>query len=136
MAYYPLKLKQAYNFVLKAPALLGLGYQDATVLGVMDFDTAIKHQGDLVALHTQVYPYLGLDVSLNARDLTYIRIRTSANEYRILAMEWIAAEPSLVTAQSIRIIVNQVSVQDMQLIKDVLVSNGFNHFTMETVASF
>jgi hypothetical protein len=135
MAYYPLKIKQAYNFVLKMPAILGLGYPNATVMAIMDFDTAIRQQGDLVATHTQVYPVLGVNVSISARDLTYIRLKTSAGEYRVVAMEWIASEPELVTSQTIRVMISEVSIQDMQLIKEVLISNGFNSFTMEAVAS-
>lgn len=133
--YYPLKIKTSYNFLMRAAAILGTGYENATVMGILDFDTAFQHENDLVALHTTVYPYLPSGVSRDPRDLLYVRLKTSSGDYRVIAMDWIAAEPTLVTSQTVKVIISDVSLEKISLIRNILVSNGFEKFDISVVSN-
>jgi hypothetical protein len=130
--YYPLQIKQAYDFTLYAPGVLGLGFQNAVVMAIMDYDTA-KLTQDIIPLHIQAYPSLPVGTPRNAKDLTYVKIRTSLNEIRILAMDWISAAPTLVTSQTLKVTVSQTSIGDIALIRDLLVANGFTSILIEVI---
>lgn len=134
MKLFKLDLGQAYNITLKAVAILGSGYDSAVVTGVMMYNDAVKFQGDLAATHATVYPMLGVGVSRDARDLTYVRIKTSSGDYRIIAHEWIATQPVLVSSQTVRLVIHGVSSSDMSLIRDLLIRSGFNNFDLSVVA--
>lgn len=130
--YYALNLKQAYNFVLRAPALLGTGYQNAVVMAIMDYDSAKVIQ-DVIPLHRAAYPYLETGTPRDPKDLLYIKLKTVSGEIRIVAMDWLAGEPVVVTTQTLKITLANVAVSDIAILKQVLIQNGFNEFEIESV---
>lgn len=135
MRLFNIEIGQTYNITLKAVAILGIGYENAIVTSVLMYNDAVKFQGDLAATHATVYPTLGTGISRDARDLTYIRIKTSSGDYRIIAHEWIATQPTLVNSQTVRLIIHGVSSSDMNTIRDLLIRSGFNNFDLSTITS-
>jgi hypothetical protein len=130
--YYNLEIGKSYNFTLHAPGVLGTGVSNAKVLGIMDYDSA-KAVQDITPLHIQALPDLPTGTPRNARDLIYYKIRTTLNEIRVVASEWISSTPVLVTSQSARITVTQISSSDVAIIRDILTINGFPNITIELV---
>jgi hypothetical protein len=135
MKLFKLDLGQTYNITLKAVALLGTGYDSALITGIMMYNDAVKFQGDLNATHAAVYPLLGVGIPRDARDLTYVRIKTSSGDYRIIAQEWIATQPVLVSSQTVRLIIHGVSSSDMSVLRDLLIRSGFNSFDLSVIAN-
>lgn len=129
--YYPLEIKQAYNFTLRAPGILGIGYTNAIVMAIMDYDSA-KLVQDVIPLHVQAYPFLLDGTPRNAADLTYVKIRTTIGEIRVIAMDWIAQAPVLVESTKIRVTITAAS-SNTQLINDILVQNGFSNLEIEVI---
>jgi len=127
---YPLTIKQAYNFEMRAPAILGISYNNAIVKGIVDYDTAKTIQ-DVTPLHAAAYPFLESGTPRNVEELTFIKIKTMSGEMRVIAMEWLAAAPVLVTSNNARFTIQSVSVEDIQVIKEILIQNGFNKFEVE-----
>lgn len=130
--YYNLELGKSYNFTLYATGVLGTGYTNAKLLGIMDYDTA-KSVQDITPLHIQAYPELPQGTPRNAKDLIYYKIRTSLNEIRIIASDWISSQPMVVTNQSAIITISQISSSDVSIIRDILKINGFPNINIELI---
>lgn len=121
---YSLNIKSAYNFSMKAGPILGYTFNAATVLGLLDFDSAAVID-DVAALHAAVYSSLGVGVPKNARDLIYVKIKTDTGAVRVLAMYWIASQPSLVSSQTVQVVISNVDLSQIETIRQILKTNGF-----------
>lgn len=64
---YDLEINTIYNFTLYGSSVLGTGYKNATVMALLDFDSAIAIQ-DVVSLHASVYASLPSGTPVNAKD--------------------------------------------------------------------
>jgi hypothetical protein len=84
-------------------------------------------------IHVQVYSQLGSGVPRAASDLTYVKIRTSTGEIRVLAMDWIAAQPTLVVSTTANVIVGDINLSDLDKLRQVLLQNGFTNITISTI---
>lgn len=127
MTNYALQLKSAYNFTMRAGAILGYSYKNAVVLGLLDFESARALQ-DIAPIHAQIYSQLPPGTPRDATQLTYVKVRTSTGETRVFAMDWIAEQPTLVTSQSFTVLVHNVSAGDQARLRQALLANGFNSF--------
>lgn len=125
-----LQILKSYDFTLFAPGVLGQGYNNATVTAIMDFDSAKQIQ-DIIPLHTQAYPDLPIGTPRNAKDLIYVKLKTSIGETRVVAMNWISGDPVLVNSQTVKVIISNISSSDIPRIASVLNSNGFLNVVIE-----
>jgi hypothetical protein len=132
MSTFQLQRRSVYNISLRAPSVLGSGYRGATITTIeMDYEDAIRHQQNLTDIHKQALPQLPTGTPSNARDLTYMKIRTTSGESVIIAHEWIGSQPELVENRTIRVLVNDATTKDMQVIRDCLVARGFTNITLD-----
>lgn len=127
---YNLDIGKSYDFTLYATGVLGSGFKNSKVLGIMDFDSAKSIQ-DITPLHIQAYPQLPSGTPRNAKDLIYVKIKTPMNELRVIAMDWISSEPVLVTTQVVRVTISQISSSDVAVIRDLLTINGYPNIDIE-----
>ncbi len=123
-ANYNLQIRSVYDFQMKAGAILGYAFKSATVLGLLDFASANMIQ-DVTPLHAAAYSQLGAGVPRNPRDLTYVKIKTSTGEIRVLAMDWIAQQPELVTSTTVQVTVSEMNLTDIERLRQTLLTNGF-----------
>lgn len=130
--FYPLEIRSAYDFSLRATAILTNGYKSATVLGIGDYST-IKSIQDVIPIHDAVYPQLPVGTLQNAKDLIYVKIKTSTGEIRVIAMDWIASAPTLVTSLSANFLIHDIGVGGIATISEILRQNGFTNFTATAV---
>lgn len=121
---YNLEIGKSYNFTLYASGVLGTGYDNAKVLGIMDYDSAKTIQ-DITPLHIQAYPDLPNGTPRNARELIYVKIKTVLGEVRAVAMDWISSQPVEVITQTIKVTISQVSSSDVNIIRNILIVNGY-----------
>lgn len=129
---YALDIGSRYNFTLRASSILGLSYTDAKVLGVMDYDS-VKHVQDLTSLHIQAYPELPVGTERDASKLIWVKIQTSQGDIRAIAMDWIAVAPIKVTAQSLRVTISGITNDDVSIIRNLLVTNGYQQIQIVTL---
>jgi len=99
-------------------------------MAILDFDTAISLQSDLVAIHAAVLPDLPVGTPINARELTYYRIRTSSGESRVIASVWVLGDPTVISDQTAVFTINSIDATTISLIRDLLVANGITNFTV------
>lgn len=129
---YDLEIKSVYDFTLKAGTILGYGDKSATVLALLDFDSANAIE-DVTPIHAQIYPQLGAGVPRNAGELTYVKIRTATGQVRVLAMDWIAAQPVRVVATTVKVIVTNINLSQIPQLRQHLLQGGFTKIDISVV---
>lgn len=122
--YFDLQIGKSYNFTLYASGVLGTGYNNAKVLGIMDYGSA-KVVQDITSLHIQAYPDLPTGTLRDASKLIYVKLSTVQGEVRVIAMDWISSVPVEVTTQSATVVIAQISSSDISIIRNLLVVNGY-----------
>jgi len=130
-----LQINKMYNFNLYAPSVLGASYRNAKLIGILDYNSALKIK-NIEQLHRQVYPYLPAGVINNPRNYTYYHFRyEQSGSYRdlIIANPWFI-EPSVTEVNSFNILisVNNVDLNDVEIIRNQLRLLGYN-FTFDIV---
>ncbi len=128
-----LVIGSVYNFITLAPAVLGAEYNNAKVLGFLDFESA-NAIVDCVPLHAACYPRLPNSTPVNAQDLTYIKIKTSSGEKRVLATVWISGTPTLVTNKTVSVTISNMDTSKLDLLRTSLTHNGFDNFKIEVLS--
>lgn len=123
------QIGSTYNFFLRAPAILGAEYKNATVMGVLDFDSANVIQ-DVAPLHASVYSSLPTGTPKDAKDLLFIKIRTSTGEVRVIAKDWLSMDPVLVVNKNVRVDILNVDLSKLPLLRAALEHTGFTNFTI------
>ena len=126
---YSLDIGSSYNFQLLAPAILGTGHNGATVLGLLDYSSAIQLE-DVSAIHASVLPLLPNGTPTDAKLLVYVKIKTATGEIRVLALNWIATQPTLSTVTNLTVVLSNVTVSDIPTLTSALKANGFSSFTI------
>lgn len=129
---YQLDIQSVYDFAMRAGAQIGYSYKSATVLGLLDFASANQIE-DVTPIHARIYADLPAGTPRNARDLVYVKIKTSTGDIRVFAMNWIASQPIQVTSNTVRATITGMSLSDMERLRQVLVGNGFINVTLEVV---
>jgi hypothetical protein len=128
--YHNLDIGKSYDFTLYASGVLGTGYSNAKVLGIMDYGSA-KVVQDITPLHIQAYPDLPTGTPRDASKLIYVKISTLQGETRVIAMDWISSAPVEVTTQTIVVTISQVSSSDVAVIRNLLTVNGFPNIEID-----
>lgn len=129
---HPVALRQSYSFSLFTSAVLGNGFQQATVsASQMDFESAISQAPNIPIIHQQILPRLPEGTPQDPRDLTYMRLRLSSGEYRIIAHEWLRDTPIPVDIQVVVATIRVDKAEDTNVIRDALIAAGISSFTLE-----
>lgn len=123
--FYNLEIKSTYDFVFRAPAILGASIRAGTVMGLSDYES-VQNQADLVSIHNAIYSYLDVGTPKNVADLSFIKVKTQSGEIRVFAADWLAQEPVKIIARKVRADINNVSPTDIEVIKNLLIQNGFS----------
>lgn len=122
--FYNLEIKSTYDFVFRAPAILGASIRAGVVMGISDYES-VQNLADLVSLHNAVYSYLDIATPKNVADLSFVKVKTQSGEIRVFAMDWLAQAPVKIISRKIRVDINNVSPTDTEVIKNLLIQNGF-----------
>lgn len=122
------------RFETTAPAILGARYTDAKVMAILDAGTATLFS-DILALHSAVYPYLPVGVQDDYSSYNYVKLEMPDKSIMILGIPWIS-ESSVQVIVSTDIIVKLKGRghQDVDLVRQALLANGFEGFTVEVVS--
>ncbi len=129
---YDLAIKSVYDINLRASAILGTGFKAATIQGLLDFDSANQIE-DVTAIHAQIFSLLPPGTPRKASELIYVKIATSTGEVRVIAMDWISEQPELVVSTTANVVIANMNLSDLDLLRQVLVSNGFRDITITTL---
>lgn len=127
---YDLDIGSTYNIPLLAPAVLGTSYKSATVLGLLDYTSALAIE-DVNAIHASVLALLPTGTPSDASKLVYAKIRTTSNNIRVIALDWISTQPQLVDGSTITIKLTNVTQNQIPALASILTANGYTSFSFE-----
>ena len=129
-----LDILQSYSFDVYPSSVIGSGFQNCTVLALMDHSSAAA-EIDTVALHAQVYPYLPKGYIDDPTQYTYVKVKLASGDITIIGLPWINNETiKKVSATTIRANIRNVTPDDLDKLRRVLLSNGYEHVTLEVVS--
>lgn len=122
------------NFSTNAGAILGVEIRNAKVVAILDPNTA-KSFDDIVAKHIQVFPYLPQDTPDSAYDYSYLKVITAEGKEAVYGIPWInETSIELVDTTNIKVVLKGRGQSDIALLRQALLSNGFDDFTIDVVA--
>jgi len=125
MTDYAFEIREIYSFDVYPAGVLGNGFQNVTVLAVMDQESA-NQIIDTQAVHVDVYPYLPAGTPNNPSAYNYLKIRTANGETTVLGVPWINEESIVhVDSTEITVKIGNVVASDVAAIRAALQQNGF-----------
>lgn len=128
-----LKTKSIYSFEVYPVPILGSSFFGVTVLvGSMTEEVARAQGFNTAEMHAQVYPFIPAEVGCpdDPSAYDYALIKTQTGEKAILGIPWIKESSiQLITSQQLRMVVDSVSTEDIQKIRNAMASMGFNNVT-------
>lgn len=118
-------LKKVYNFSVYPVNLLGDIFQNVTVMGILDEETA-RGFIDTVGRHKLVYPQLPEGTPNDWAAYNYLKLRLENGDSTIIGIPWIRQDTVVeVTAQQIKAVISNVTVADIPNIRSALLANGY-----------
>lgn len=85
-----LNINSHYDFSVYANSVLGVSYQNARLVSILDYHTALKFD-NIVLLHRQVYPYLPEGTLEDLTRYTYYLFKVGDKSV-VLADVWVVAD--------------------------------------------
>lgn len=129
---YDLQIGTVYNLSLLAPSVLGVEYKNATLIGLLDFQSAMLVM-DVATLHANIYSSLPANTPSSPTDLIYLKIKSSTGEYRVVAEDWLSAIPEVVSSKTVQVTIKDMNLTDMGILRELLLKNGFPNFSIKTI---
>lgn len=128
---YNLQLGSIYDFTMRAPGILGLTFRNAKVMALLDYDSANTLE-DVTPIHESVRSELPVGTPRSAKDLIYVKIKTSTGAVRVVAMDWIASVPQLVEQTTAHLTIQGITMGDLPNLRKTLIMAGFKNFDIRT----
>lgn len=127
---YNFVIGNAYTFNTRAPSLLGAIFENATILGIVDYDIATTFR-NIDLDHKRIYPLLPSGTVDNPKKFTYLLIRTESGEKTVLAYEWIdVSSITLVDSVTLTVTIPNANSSDATKVRDALALLGMLNFTI------
>ncbi len=122
------------RFETNAPMVLGARFTDAKVLAILDAATAAMFV-DVLAQHTAVFPWLPVGVLDDYTSYNYVKLELSDQSVIIMGIPWInESSVEVIASTDIVIKLKGRGHQDINIIRQSLLANGFEGFTIEVVS--
>ena len=126
---YNLEIGNSYQVSLRAPAILGAGYSAATVAALLDHDSAQRLE-DVNGIHASILALLPSGTPADPTLLTYVKLKVATNTWRVVAMNWIAQQPTIVSSTSVIVTVANCPPSRIAARASALKANGFTEFVI------
>ena len=122
-----------YNFETLAPAILGDKIKNAKLTAIVNYSTANKLFSPN-SQHANIYPHLPAGTPRDHTKYLYYVFETQNEETRVFAREWLNQNTvELVTGNTIRVSLYNVTLQDQTKIRQLLVSGGYSSLSIDVV---
>ena len=128
------EIGKTYSFDTLAPSVLSLRIINAKVVSVMDADTAARSGHDIMSWHERVRSHLPAGYNKDPNTHVYVKFRTYSGEETIFSTSWINMSTLMLTeAKRIIATVDDVSLTDMEVIRKLLIANGYTNINVTLV---
>lgn len=127
-----IKIHSIYSFDSYAPEKLGLHFKNVRMLAIMDAQSAIREGIDVIAWHEQIRSHLPSGYNDDPMTMVYLKIKSATGEETIISKDWINLS-TLTETSSNRVVVtiDDVSQQDVETIRRILVTSGFPNISIK-----
>lgn len=108
-----------YDFLVYANSILGVSYQNARLVSILDYQTALKFE-NVVLMNRQVFPYLPEGTLEDLTRYTYYLFKVGETSV-ILADVWIVADSLVLsTGSSHTLTLMNVSTGQLSIVRNQL----------------
>lgn len=126
-----LQLNKVYSFDTLVPSLLGATFKNATVIGMIDYQTALNYINP-DAMHARIFPYLPTGTVNDPTKYTYIIFKLESDIKTVLAYPWInETSIRLATTEYLKVTIKNAGPNDTVKIRNALVSLGYTELQFE-----
>lgn len=123
------------DFSQYSPSVIGTGYKGATVLAILDWESAQAYINP-ATIHASIYSSLPAGTPNDYQAYPYLKIRTASGNVTAVGFPWIQDSTYQVqTAAKLTIVVDSVSPADQNNIKAALAALGFINATITVSAT-
>jgi hypothetical protein len=128
---YDIDIGSTYDFTLYGSAIIGSGFSAAKVVGILDYSSAMQ-LADIAATHAQILPELPAGTPSDPSVLIYVKIITSTGAVRVVALNWISSQPTIVTSTTFVVTIYDSALSKLPEVQAMLRANGFVNFNITT----
>lgn len=108
-----------YDFLVYANSILGASFQNARLVSILDYQTALKFD-NVVLMHRQVFPYLPEGTLEDLTRYSYYLFKVGEHSV-LLADVWIVSQSlTLSTGSSHSLTLLNVSANQLSIVRDQL----------------
>lgn len=126
---YDLEIGVSYQVSLRAPAILGTGYGNAMVAALLDHDSAQRLE-DVDGIHASILALLPSGTPADPTRLTYVKLKIAANGWRVVALNWISQQPTVLTSSTAVVTIANCPPGRLAALASALKANGFDQFVI------
>lgn len=120
------------NLETHSPSILGAAYKRAKIISTLDYVDAARYN-NISTLHAAMLSSLPPGTTKDFTRLTYLKIQLNNGEITSLALDWIILDTMNIVDQyrRVRLVVDQVSIEDEVRLRRLLTNNDFNIIEMK-----
>lgn len=129
-----LQVGKTYSFDTYAPEVLGTRIINAKCLAILNAENAISDGLDIISFHERMRSHLPVGYNNDPFSMIYVKLRNTSGNESIFALDWI----NLTTVQEtkanvINVTLNDVSPEDIEIIRRALVAQGYSDLSITLV---
>lgn len=127
---YNFELGKVYTFQTLAPGILGTSIKNATLTGILDYETARKYD-EIDIKYRNIYPLLPSGTPDQVELCIYYKFKAENGTVVIVADQWIdVGSIELISNIEIVVTVTDISLQDINRIRDALLALNITTFNI------
>lgn len=129
------QINTKYKFTTHAPAILGATFNSATLIGMMNFQSASR-EINVVAMQANIGPLLPQGSPQDYKKYTFYEFQFENGSRIILAGAWIDMNTvTVVSNTALAIRINGAGDADISKIRTALVILGYSNITIEQLSA-
>lgn len=127
---YNFQLGKTYRFNTKAPALLGAIINNAKLLSIVDYETAITYE-NIDLKFRAIYPILPNGTPDDPSTCIFYRFKSESGEKIILADQWIdETTVEVIEHINFKVTFTDCAIGDIARVRDAVNALGYTNFTI------
>lgn len=121
-----LEVGKVYTFDTYAPEVLGTHIINVKCLAIFNAENAISNGLDIYSYHERMRAHLPVGYNNDPTTMVYVKLKNTSGRESIFAMDWINLSTiSETKANRIVVTMNDVSLEDVEVIRKALVAQGY-----------
>lgn len=125
-------LKKIYTFNTLAPSKLGATIKNAKLISIVDYDSVIKYNNFIDNTYANILSVLPEGTPTDPKSSIYYIFRTESGIDLCISQYWVDEQSiQVVEFISFKVTVTDAAIEDMQTVRNLLISAGITNFNIE-----